>query len=225
MKHRKIKAVLFDYNGTLFPDDDINAEAWKATIEELSGGRIDAAAFYDEFIGVRNYPFVEEVFRQLNLPLEEEKIMYWALRKETQYYQKICRASGRYGMLPGAEELLNRLKEERIPINMCTASLAVNVDFYFDYLKMERWFDRDRVVYDDGISYDKKDMYLEGARRMGVDIADCLVFDDSPASIRKAAEAGCENIVIIRKDNNPNLPQIRQRIRDFNEFDYRLLEE
>ena len=217
-----IKAILFDYNGTLFPDDDINEKAWKAVIDELSQGKINADEFYGAFIGVRNYPFVEEIFKKLGLPLEEDKIMYWAIRKETEYYQKFCRGLHR-DMVAGAEELLNELKEKNIPTNMCTASLIENVDFYFDYMKLDRWFDRNLVVYDDGVSVDKKDMYLEGARRLGVDIRDCLVFDDSPVSIRKAAEAGCENIVIIKKPNNPDLPQIRQRISNFYEFDRDLL--
>ena len=220
---QEMKAILFDYNGTLFADDDINTQAWKATINELSEGKIDADAFYGSFIGTRNYPLVEELFKRLGKPLNEDEIMYWAIRKETEYYQKICRNSGNDRMVPGAEDFLNYLKEKQIPINMCTASLDVNVDFYFEYLDLSRWFDRNRIVYDDGISYDKKDMYLEGARRLGVDIEDCLIFDDSPTSIKKAAEAGCENIVVIRKENNPDLPQIRQRIRDFTEFDYSLL--
>ena len=219
-----MKAVLFDYNGTLFADDEINTRAWIATIEELSEGKIDAGGLYNSFIGTRNYPLVEEIFKHLDIPLDEDRIMYWALRKETQYYQKMCRESWKAEMVPGAEDLLNYLKEKQTPINMCTASLDTNVDFYFDFLKLDRWFDRDQVVYDDGISYDKKDMYLEGARRLNTDIKDILIFDDSPTSIRKAVEAGCENLVIIRKENNPDLPQIRQRIRDFTEFDYSLLE-
>ncbi|MBQ6334663.1 MAG: HAD family phosphatase [Erysipelotrichaceae bacterium] len=219
-----MKAVLFDYNGTLFQDDDLNAEAWIATVDELSQGKIDGKKFYNEFIGTRNYPFVEEVFRQLGLPLEEEKIMYWALRKETEYYQKLCKTSGRNKLTPGAEELLDYLKEKQIPINMCTASLLTNVNFYFENTPIGRWFDRDLVVYDDEICIDKKDMYLKGAARLGVEAKDCIIFDDSPASIRKAAEAGCENLIIIKKDNNPDIPQIRQRIEDFTELDYSLLD-
>lgn len=218
-----IKAVLFDYNGTLFADDDINDMAWKATINELSRGKIDADKFYGEFIGTRNCPFVEKMFDILGLPHDEEQIMYWARRKETKYYHTICRELGRNTMMPGAEELLNELKERKIPINMCTASLDVNVNFYFELLHLEKWFDRDKVIYDDGIMTDKKDMYLSGARSLGVDIKDCLIFDDSPTSIRKAAEAGCENIIVIKKDNNPDLRQIRQRITNFNEFDRSIL--
>ena len=219
-----MKAVLFDYNGTLFFDDDINKEAWEATIDEISQGRIDAKEFYETCIGTINYALVSQLFEKLRMPLDEEKIMYWSIRKETEYYHKICRKLGRKELTPGAEELLNYLKEKNIPFTMCTASLDVNVDFYFEWLKLERWFDRNTVVYDDGISHNKKDMYLEGARRLGVDIRDCLIIDDSPSSIRNAVEAGCENLVVIKKDNNPDLPEIRQRISDFREFDYSLLE-
>ena len=219
-----MKAVLFDYNGTLFADDDINAEAWIATVNEISQGKIDAEKFYMDFIGVRNYPFVEAIFKELNLPLKEEEIMYWAKRKETEYYQKICRRQNRNQLMPGAKELLDYLKETKVPINLCTASLDVNVNFYFEYLKLDRWFDKNLVVYDDGVSYDKKDMYLEGAKRLNTNIQETLIFDDSPTSIRKAIEAGCENVVVIKKDNNPALPQIRQRIKDFTEFDYHLLD-
>ena len=219
-----MKAVLFDYNGTLIDDDDINDEAWIATINELSEGKLNAKDFYVDYIGVRNVPFVEAIFRELDLPYDEEKIMYWAKLKETKYYHTISRRKKRDHLKPGAEELLYYLKDQNYPINMCTASLDVNVDFYFDYLKLGRFFDRDLVVYDDGISFDKKDMYIEGARRLGVEVKDCLIFDDSPASIRKAVEAGCENLVAIKKENNPDLPQIRQRIKDFTEFDYDLLD-
>ena len=220
-----IKAVLFDYNGTLFADDDINDMAWKAVINELSQGKIDAESFYGELIGTRNYPFVEKMFEILGLPHDEEKIMYWAKRKETEYYHKICRSLNRNKLIPGAEELLEELKERKIPFTMCTASLDVNVDFYFEQLKLGQWFDKEKVVYDDGIMTNKRDMYLEGAKRLNVDIKDCLIFDDSPTSIRNGAKAGCKNIVVIKKENNPDIPEIRQRINDFYEFDRSILDD
>ena len=218
-----MKAVLFDYNGTLYADDDINMSGWIATIKELSQGKLDAESFYHEYMGVPNYYFVKAMFEELGLPLEEEKLQYWARRKETEYYQRFCREQKRDHLVAGAEELLDYLKEKEIPINLCTASLDTNVDFYFEYLKLDRWFDRDKVVYDDGICHNKKEMYLEGAKRLNTGIKDILIFDDSRTSILQAAEAGCENIVAIRKETTPDIPQIRQRIKDFTEFDYNLL--
>ena len=218
-----MKAVLFDYNGTLFEDDDINEEAWRRTYKEITGTEDGFQSLYQKYIGIRNDVFVESILRENGLPTDKEKIAWWSKRKETENYQKICLEHKDRGMREGAEKLLDRLKEEGIPITMCTASIRENRDFYFSFLQLDRWFDIDKVVYDNGDYSDKAKMYLEGARRLGVDIADCLVIDDSAKSIQKAAEAGCRNIVVIRKENNPDLPQIRQRINGFEEFDYELL--
>ncbi|MBQ6478923.1 MAG: HAD family phosphatase [Erysipelotrichaceae bacterium] len=218
-----MKAVLFDYNGTLFEDDDINEEAWRRTYKEITGTDDGFRSLYQKYIGIRNDVFVESILKTNGIPTDNEKIAWWSKRKETEHYQKICLERRDRGMRKGAEKLLDYLKEEKIPITMCTASIRENRDFYFAFLGLDKWFDLDKVVYDSGDYKDKKEMYLEGARRLGVDIADCLVIDDSAKSIQKAAEAGCRNIVVIRKENNPNLPQIKQRINSFEEFDYGLL--
>ena len=44
-----MKAVIFDFNGTLFFDSDINEWAWRQTINELSDNKID---FDKEYIKV-----------------------------------------------------------------------------------------------------------------------------------------------------------------------------
>ena len=218
-----MKAVLFDYNGTLFEDDDINEEAWRRTYIEITGKEDGFSKLYQNHRGLRNEVFIESVFKENGIPIEKGKIAGWSKRKETEHYQKICLEHKNRGMRKGAEKLLNRLKKENIPFTMCTASIRENRDFYFDFLHLERWFDINKVVYDSGDYRDKGEMYLEGAGRLGVDISECLVIDDSPGSIQKATEAGCENLVVIQKEGSPDLPQIRQRINDFDEFDYELL--
>ena len=215
-----MKAVLFDYNGTLFFDSDINYIAWKNTINELSNGYIDFDAIYDEYKSVRNYIFVEKVFDMMDFIHDEEKIMYWANRKETEYYHKYCLEHKRNKMAPGAEELLNYLKDNNIPINLCTASLKVNVDFYYDLLHLEKWFNKDLIAYDDGTFKDKTEMYKACAKRINADIKDCIVIEDSVNSINQAIKAGCKNIIAIKKDDTPNYPEIKQVINDFTEIDY-----
>ena len=219
-----MKAVLFDYNGTLFEDDDINEEAWRRTYLEIAGREEGFLELYQDHKGLINEVFVESIFKANKFPVDKEKIAWWSKQKETEHYQKICLEHKDRGMRKGAEKLLDHLKEAGIPFTMCTASIRENRDFYFAFLGLDRWFDIDKVVYDDGNYKDKGEMYLEGARRLGVDISDCLIIDDSPGSILKAAEAGCRNLVVIQKEGSPDLPQIRQKISDFNKFDYSLLE-
>ncbi len=217
-----MKAVLFDYNGTLFFDADINYYAWKETIDELSNGYIDFDVVYEDYKSVRNYLFVEKIFEMMGFDHDEEKIMYWANRKETNYYHKYCLEHKRNKMAPGAEEFLNYLKENNIPINLCTASLKVNVDFYYDLLHLEKWFDKDLIAYDDGTFENKVEMYKAAAERIGVDIKDCFVIEDSLSSINQAIKAGCKNIIAIKKTDTPDYPEIKQVINDFTEIDYSL---
>lgn len=142
-----MKKVLFDFNGTLFFDSDINYIAWKETIRELAGDRIEFDQIYPQYRSVRNEAFISAVFRLLDMPEDPEKIRYWAKRKETEYYQNYCRRNKRNKLASGAVELLDLLKERDIPFNLCTASIKENVDFYLSCLGLNRWFDikKDRI--------------------------------------------------------------------------------
>lgn len=51
------------------------------------------------------------------------------------------------------------------------------------------------------------DCFLLGARRLGADPAECVVFEDAPAGITAAQAAGCQLIVITHThDGNESLP-------------------
>ena len=214
----EIEAVLFDFNGTLFFDSDINRVAWQDTLAELSGGKLEFAPFYMQCVGTRNQPLVEKAFMVLGMTPDEEEVMYWARRKETKYYQEYCRKYERNQLAAGAIEFITYLQDKGIPYTLCTASLIENVRFYFEHLGLDRWFDIDKVIYDDGIHISKKEMYLDGASVLEKKIESCLIIDDSLQSIQGAVEAGCKQIIAIRNDSTPDLPEIIQVVEDFNEI-------
>ena len=216
-----MKAVIFDFNGTLFFDSDINEWAWRQTINELSDNKIDFDKVYQEYKSVRNYIFVKNVFIKLGYELDDEKINYWVKRKETKYYHQFCYENNRKDLAPGAKKLLNYLKDNNIPINLCTSSIIENINLYFDYIGIGEWFDKDIIVYDDGNFDNKIKMYQKAADNINTNIKDCLVFEDSTKSLKEAIAAGCNNIVAIH--NDIVLPEIKQNINDFKEFDYSLL--
>ena len=217
-----MRPIIFDFNGTLFFDADINEWAWRQTINEVSGGTIDFDEVYKEFKSTRNYTFLEHIFKTLGYPLEEDKINYWAKRKETEYYHRFCRENNRKDLAPGAAEFLDYLKENNVPFNLCTASIKENVDLYFDFIGLGRWFDREKIAYDDGTFENKVSMYKAAAERIGTDIKECTVIEDSLKSISEAAKAGCEHIVSI-KSYDPETKEIIQVINDFTELDHGIL--
>lgn len=217
------KAVCFDFNGTLYLDHDINHMAWKQIIEEIAGDKIDFERYYLTGKQYMNYQIVTQVYQLINEPVVEEKIQYYANKKEV-IYRKLCLDLKRDKMLEGAEDVLNYLQERNIPVILCTSSIKSNVDFYYQNLKLDRWFNPSQTVYDTGEYSGKVDMYLECANRLNVDIKDCVIFEDSPKSIKEAVETGCPNIVIIKRNDSPSYPSIKQVIEDYTKLDYSIFE-
>lgn len=53
-------------------------------------------------------------------------------------------------LAPGAPDFLDFLQERKVPFTIATASDKENVDFYFEHLGIGKWFDYDRIVYNNG---------------------------------------------------------------------------
>lgn len=218
-----IKAVFFDFNGTLYFDQDINYITWKDTISKISDNKIDFEDFYKIYRSIMDAVVVEAAFKMVNKPFTKEDIEYWSNYKENNYRQ--------YGidhkrtvLPPGAEKLLDYIKSKNIPIILCTSSLLPNVNYYYEHFNLSKWFDKSQTVYDTGEYTSKADMYLECAKRLNVDIKDALIFEDSATPIKQAIEAGATKIISIKRDDTPNVSEVIQKINDYTEVDYSIFD-
>ena len=125
-------------------------------------------------------------------------------------------------LAPGVEAFLQYLVENRIPFALASASIRDNIDFYFETFDLDRWFQKEHVVYDDGTYPNKGAMHLEAARRLGVEIGQCLLIEDSPSSVTQAKHNGAGCIVAIGDSEDPEVLMrlgADHYIRDFTEFD------
>lgn len=218
-----IEAVLFDFNGTLYFDQDINTITWKKTIDKLSNKQIDFESFFETRKALMDYLVIIDAFKLLNKEYTEQEIHYWVDYKEERYRQYGI-DNNRTVLPDGAEKVLNYLKDNNIPVILCTSSIIENVEFYYKYFNLDKWFIFKQTVYDTGEYNSKKQMYQECAKRLNVNIKNTVVFEDSPKSIKEAIEAGCEKLVIIKRDDNPSYKEIKQRITNYNELDYSIFQ-
>lgn len=99
-------------------------------------------------------------------------------------------------ILPGAAELLRRLRDGGVPtaiVTSCTSDLAEA------RLAATGLPHPPVVVTASDVRRGKPwpDPWLEGARRLGVDPAQCLVVEDSVAGLTAGREAGCRGLVAV----------------------------
>ena len=213
-----MKAVLLDFNGTLFFDSGFHAEAWGKIYRELHPNEDDGpdGSFY---LGPRNDVLIERIAPWLT-PQERQEVS----RHKEALYRNICKENPSHVQLVnGAIEFLNKLEERKVPFILASASIKDNVDFYFETFALERWFDKESCVYDDGTYADKGEMHKEAAKRLGVELSECVVIEDSISAIIHAKENGAGCIIAIgnesAKDKIMQLG-VDHYVRDFTEIDF-----
>ena len=213
-----MKAVLLDFNGTLFFDSGFHMEAWAEIYRELHPNEDEGpdGSFY---CGPRNDVLIQKIAPWLNEQERQE-----VSRHKEALYRNICKENPHHVQLVnGAVEFLDKLKEENIPFILASASIKENIDFYFETFALGRWFDKAICVYDDGTYADKGEMHKEAAKRLGVELSECVVVEDSVSAITHAKENGAGCIIAIgNEEAKEKAVQLGANyfIHDFTEIDF-----
>lgn len=214
-----MKAVIIDFNGTLFMDTEFHTKAWRSIYKELHPNEDDGpdGSFY---CGPRNDVLIERIAPWLSMQERQE-----VSRHKEAIYRQMCRENPeQVQLVTGTAEFLDKLKECKIPFILASASIEENIDFYFETFALERWFNKETTVYDDGSYADKGEMHKEAARRLGVELSACVVIEDSISAITHAKEVGAGWVVGI--GNGSAKKKIMELgvdvyIHDFTEIDFK----
>ena len=216
-----IKTVIFDFNGTLYLDQDLNRDAWAIIYEEIVGNKDNFIEKLEHILATKDSTNVDEFFRSKGEIVKQEVLDNYAHKKE-EIYQDLAIKQGRNKLTPGAKELLDYLKEKDYKLILCTASIKYNVDFYLNYCGLNKWFDYNSIVYDDGFNKNKYEMYKKAIKLSNCHIEECLAFDDSFGSINNALKAGIKKIIRINHYNYQKIDSeyILEELKDFRKIDY-----
>jgi beta-phosphoglucomutase-like phosphatase (HAD superfamily) len=168
-------------------------------------------------------PCNDAILKNLAPWLTAEERGQYSAQKEALYRQACLDNPEDLHLVAGAEAFFEMLQKAGVPFILASASIKPNIDFFFETFSLGKWLRREDVVYDDGTYPDKGAMHLEAARRLNVDIADCLLIEDSPSSIALAKRNGAGCIVAL--GNTAPASQLLSLgadhyISDFTEFDY-----
>ena len=110
MRFRNEKAVIFDFNGTMYFDKEINDIAWLAIINELSSERVeDLNAFSKGMATYQDTQFARSILRKLDLSCDDEAIRNVWTRKE-EIYIALAKERKMFSLVPGLPEYLDQLK-------------------------------------------------------------------------------------------------------------------
>ncbi len=183
------RAVIFDLDGTLVDNMPWHARAFDAFVARHGLPPMDMA-MRERTDGKRNREIFPILFgRELSAgdieALEEDK---------EGTYREIAR--GQLQPMAGLVALLDRLDAHGIPAGVATSGPRKNVEYTLTETGLVHRFKA--IARGDQVERGKPapDVFLLAARRLGVDPAECLAFEDAPLGIMAARHAGMRCVAV-----------------------------
>ena len=213
-----MKGIIFDFNGTLFWDSEIQENAWKTFGTKLSGRNITDEEFNTYFHGRTNKDNLEYLTERV---LTDKEVNELAQQKES-IYRDLCKSDlNKFKLAPGVERYLDYLKENNIPFTIATASEINNVNFFIKEFQLDKWFDIIKIVYDDGTFRGKPepDIYLKASEALNIQPDNCIVFEDALSGVQSAQRAGVKEIIAVVPEGRKNIFENQPNLKIISAFD------
>ena len=193
---KKIKAVLFDLDGTLTDTEKYYQSAWPEALKHFGYEMSPEKPLELRSLG---RPFVFEKFREWY----GEDVDYWAIRDYRKaLVEDILKEEG-IPLKPGVHETLSWLKEHNIFISLVTANDKERAHRYLKKIGLFDYFNA--IICADMVEQGKPapDIYSYACKELQVNPADTFAVEDSPNGCMSAYRAGC-NVIMIPDLSEPD---------------------
>jgi len=195
------RAALFDLDGVLVDTARYHYLAWKELAAGL--GFEFTEAHNERLKGVSRMASLEILLEVGGLtgrfdPAQKDKM---AADKNARYVELISKMDPSE-ILPGVLDLLGALRARGVRIALGSASK--NAPSILDKVGLTPWFDA--LIDGNAVSKAKPDpeVFVLGARRLGVAPADCVVFEDAEAGLQAAKAGGMFALGLGRAQDLPS---------------------
>lgn len=194
-----IDAVVFDLDGVLIRTEEIWDEVREAFARER-GGRYDPQA-QRAMMGMSSTEWSRYMHEELGIADEPEAINAEVVRRMEARYREAL------PLIDGAAEAVARIAA-RWPLAVASSSNRPLIDAALELSGLGRHFRA--TVSSEEVARGKPapDVYLEAARRLGVEPGRCAAVEDSHSGIRSAKAAGMRVLAI----PNPSFPPDREAL-------------
>jgi len=189
-------AVIFDLDGVLMDSEQRWNAAKEALVHETGGRWLQEAPTV--MMGMSSLEWSAYVRDTLGVPMDLDAISRDVVRRMEEGYREGL------PLLPGAGDAVRSLAG-RWPLGLASSSNREIIDLV---LELTDFGDAFRVtVSSEEVKRGKPapDVYLEAARRLGVDAARCLAIEDSSNGLR-AADAARMTVIAVPNAHYPPAP-------------------
>jgi HAD superfamily hydrolase (TIGR01509 family) len=191
----EIAAVIFDLDGVLLDSEAAWVKVKKEFTEETGGHWTEQAQW--DMLGMSSIEWSRYMHDELGVPVPAEQISSAVADRLAQQYRE------ELPLLPGAREAVRSLARHW-PLGLASSSNRNVIDLVLHEAGLTDAFRATVSSEEVGAGKPAPDVYLEAARRLAVDPAQCVAVEDSSNGIRSGHAAEMAVIAIPNRDFPPD---------------------
>ncbi len=188
-----LEAVVFDLDGVIVQSEEIWDDVRECYVRE-QGGSYDAGA-QRAMMGMSSPEWSKFIHAELGVAAAPPEINASVVELMAARYRE------RLPLVAGAREAVERMAAH-FPLGLASSSNRPLIDTVLDLAGLTRFFRATVSSEEAARGKPAPDVYLEAARRLGINPERCLAVEDSHNGIRSAKAAGMRVVAI----PNPSYP-------------------
>lgn len=185
MKTNNIKAVLFDFDGTIMDTNEVIINSWQHTFRNLTGKEADV----NMLLGTFGEPLEISIDKMLPEFSRDDAMRIY---REYQY----CNFKGLISLFPGVVEVLRELKEKDIKTAIVTSRLRRTTMEGIEKFDLHDFFDTVVTMEDTKKHKPDAEPAFEALRRLDIEAEKAIMVGDSKFDIMCARNAGVKSVLV-----------------------------
>lgn len=209
----RIRAVLFDMDGVLVNTEPVHYRMWKEAF--YNRGLEVSYDVYKGCIGTTDNYLMDLIWDHYGRDFRGDK----KLLEERMAIEERVPKEESYPEMPGVREMLRGLHEAGFLLAIASSSPVSRIETAVDHLGVRQYFSLLNSGENVARSKPAPDIYLDTAKKLGVEPAECVVLEDSENGTLAAVSAGMTCVGLRNPDSgDQNLERAKAVIRELKEF-------
>jgi beta-phosphoglucomutase len=191
-----IRAICFDFDGTLVDSEQLHYAAWQAELQPF-GCSLEKSRYLAQISGVSTYATANTLIDDYQLPISTEQLM----AQKTDRFLFLLKTELPTPM-PGADQLLRDMQQSGLTVALVTGSYRKEIEPMLAHLGWRDCFSL--IITRDDVQNGKPhpEPYLTALERLNLPAEACLALEDSATGIRSAHDAGLTVFAITTPHTN-----------------------